>query len=179
MNKIIGLIQHVAPTLASALGGPLAGMATNMISKQFFGEDQASPDKMEALLETALSSPEKLHELKELENTFKKEMEQLNVDVFALEVDDRKSARDLAKVNQRPQIMISACFLGSYFLMLLIMFSVEVTPWFEATKGEGSIMGELQILLGVLTAGVGQILSFWFGGVMGKNSGSRQNDRVG
>lgn len=30
------------------------------------------------------------------------------------------------------------------------------------TKGENSMMGELKILLGVLTGAVGQILNFWF-----------------
>jgi len=33
-------------------------------------------------------------------------------------------------------------------------------------------MGELQILFGVLTAGVGQILSYWFGGAFGKRESS-------
>lgn len=52
--------------------------------------------------------------------------------------------------------------------MLAAIFAVEASDTVNMQKGENSLMGELQILFGVLTAGVGQILSFWFGNVLKK-----------
>lgn len=53
------------------------------------------------------------------------------------------------------QIILSAIFLGGYFTVLVLFITGQVhTPadWKDA----------LQALLGVITAGVGLILSFWF-----------------
>lgn len=43
-----------------------------------------------------------------------------------------------------------------------MIVSVEVSDTLNMKKGENSMMGEVKVLLGVLTGGVGQILNFWF-----------------
>ncbi|MCP8688402.1 hypothetical protein [Marinobacterium sedimentorum] len=52
--------------------------------------------------------------------------------------------------------------------MLWAIFAVEISDDMNMRSGENSLMDQLQILFGVLTAGVVQILSYWFGGVLGK-----------
>ncbi len=47
--------------------------------------------------------------------------------------------------------------------MIASIFLVEASDTINMNKGENSLLGELQILFGVLTAGVGQVLSYWFG----------------
>ncbi len=47
------------------------------------------------------------------------------------------------------------------FLVTIILV-VEISDTLNMQKGENSMMGELKILLGVLTGGVAQILNFWF-----------------
>lgn len=66
-------------------------------------------------------------------------------------------------VSVLPQIIISTLFLVAYFSLLGAIFYVEVSDSLNMMKGENSLMGEFQILFGVLTAGVGQIFGFWFG----------------
>jgi len=92
-----------------------------------------------------------------------------------LEVEDRKSARELAKTVYWPQVSITMVFLLAYFSALAFMFYAEASTEFAVgmyKDKDGNIVAqtadlldELKILLGVLTAGVPQILSFWFGGM--------------
>ena len=61
------------------------------------------------------------------------------------------------------QFIISLIFLTGYLALLGIILYAELSDELNMQKGENSMQGELQILLGVLTGAVGQILSFWFG----------------
>ena len=61
------------------------------------------------------------------------------------------------------QFIISLIFLTGYLALLGIILYAELSDDLNMQKGENSMQGELQILLGVLTGAVGQILSFWFG----------------
>jgi len=83
-------------------------------------------------------------------------------------MDDKEKSQKYSNSNLKPQIIISILFFIGYFLILVGIFIVEVSDTLNMAKGENSLMGELQILLGVLTGGFGQILSFWFGGVLGR-----------
>lgn len=47
--------------------------------------------------------------------------------------------------------------------LLGIILYAEVSDDLNMQQGDNSMHGELQILLGVLTGAVGQILNFWFG----------------
>ena len=173
MKEIKALIQHIAPTLASALGGPFAGVATKFIKDNLIGDSISDDRDPEEVINDLLSDSKNLQKIKDMDQQFKSEMQKLDVDVFSLEIDDRKNARALANTNQNPQIVISILFLVAYFLMLAAIFAVEVSDTLNMKQGENSLLGELQILFGVLTAGVGQILSFWFGGVLGKKESSK------
>lgn len=60
------------------------------------------------------------------------------------------------------QLIISLLFLLGYIALVFMIVSVEVSDTLNMKKGENSMMGEVKVLLGVLTGGVGQILNFWF-----------------
>lgn len=64
--------------------------------------------------------------------------------------------------NRKIQFIFSLLFLGGYITLLVIILTVELSDTLNMKKGENSLMGEVKILLGVLTGGVGQILNFWF-----------------
>ena len=89
--SLIDIIGSVAPTIASALGGPLAGTAVGALSHALFG----TPDKPQAEVEQAVASatPEQLLTIKQAEAEFAEKMKQLDVDLAKLAVDDRNSAR--------------------------------------------------------------------------------------
>lgn len=151
-DKAKSVIATVAPTLGAALGGPLGGLAGNVLATAIGGKD----------LERALveQQPETLLALRKAEQEFEMKLEELGVERERIAVADRTSARDLAKVNMKPQMVLSGVFLGGYFTLLLAMISGSV-------QVEGVAADQLPTLLGVLTAGVPSILAFWFGSTAG------------
>ena len=69
------LVGTVAPTIGTALGGPMGGMAANMIS-EVLGCDP-EPKKIQKAMETA--SPEQLAQLKKVEADFEVQMKKLDI----------------------------------------------------------------------------------------------------
>lgn len=64
--------------------------------------------------------------------------------------------------TSRVQFIISLIFLLGYMLLIGVILIVEVSDTVNMVKGQNTMMGEVKILLGVLTGAVGQILNFWF-----------------
>ena len=79
IGKWGGLIEAVAPTIATALGGPLAGMATRAISGALFGHQDGSIDDIQAALLNP--TPDQLATLKKIDADFKVQMKQLDIDL--------------------------------------------------------------------------------------------------
>lgn len=161
MKNLKKLIAGVAPTLASALGGPFAGSAVKFISQKLLGKDNATEAEVEIALASA--SPTELGALRKIDNEFKVEMGRQGIDVFALEVDDRKDARALARVNMVPQMILSVLFIGGYFFLVWMLFSGKVVISEE-------LRDMANILIGVMTANIPQIMAFWFGSSHGSKS---------
>jgi len=161
MNDWKKLLATLAPTIATSLGGPLAGMATKFVGDKLLGNPQATEKDLGKWLLSA--NPEEMARMKQIDNDFLLEMERLGVDVFKMEVEDRKSARGLFGVNIWPQITLSTVFLLGYFVLMyaLIKHKLDLEP---------SQLTLVTALIGVLTAGVGSVMQFWFG----SSSGSKQ-----
>lgn len=101
-SKVKAAIGHIAPFLAGTLGSPIAGIAVQGLCDVFgLSADSATPDKVMAAL--AGATPSQLQDLKNEENRHAEFMAKLGYDsVEKLEqsaVDDRTSARDLAKAD--------------------------------------------------------------------------------
>ena len=151
----------LAPTLATALGGPLAGAATKFIAGKLLGDESADLSDIEKAVLGA--SPEQLAQLKEIDNEFKIGMKKLDIDVIKISVDNTKSARDMAKINMWPQIVLSAFFVVGYFSILISLgfgyFSLD-TPAKDT----------LILLLGIMTREMPTIMQFWFGSSFGSKN---------
>lgn len=160
------LAKNVAPTIGAALGGPAAGTAVKFLADKFLGDPEATEQQIaEAILH---SSPEQLAELRRLDNEFRIRMRELDIDVFALVIDDRKNARGMAeKTSLGPQIVLSVLFIGGYFALLFVLFSGQVQ--IEGTERDIAI-----VLLGIMTGEIPRIMSFWFG----SSQGSKDKDKA-
>lgn len=160
------IVRGVAPVLGSALGGPLGGGALKVIADGLLGKPDAKEADVANFITTA--RPEDLVKLKELENDYKLKMADLGLDPMRLEAQDRASARDLFKIDAKPQRNITYLFLGGYFA-ILILFGVAILRGLNL-----AIPPEFALIFGVITAAVPQILSFWFG----SNSSSAQKNAM-
>ena len=157
------LVKTIAPTIGTALLGPAGGIAVKYLGEKFLSKSDATEqDVAEAVLG---ASPEKLLDLKKMDADFKVRMRELDIDVYKLEVQDRQSARELAKINMWPQIILSVLYTVGYFVMLGLFMAgkINVVTEFKA---------EFNIVLGVMTAAQVKIMDFWFG----SSSGSKEKD---
>lgn len=144
-------LNSVAPTLAAALGGPVAGAATKFLADKLLGDESASLKDVENAIIGA--SPETLSSLKEIDNQFKIEMEKLGVDVFKLEVDDKKNARDNNKNSIMPAIL-------SVSLTLIIGVLLYALFYIEPPGGARE---PLSIVLGMVVKEWSNSMHYWFG----------------
>lgn len=64
--------------------------------------------------------------------------------------------------TRKIRFIFSLVFILCYFLILGIILATEVSDSINMKQGENTMMGEINILLGLLTAGLGQIINYWF-----------------
>ena len=156
MLKLGSLLKTLAPTVAEAAGGPLAGMAVKMVASRM-GSPNASVEEIEKILET---QPEKALLVKQADGEFQnklKEME-LNLESFKAEVDDRKDARKTFGDDPIPKIFAMVALLG----FLGYVFMVTIQP------PDANDDGVVNLILGYLGGLVSGISAFFFGGSNGK-----------
>ena len=158
-DKALATIKAVAPGLATALGGPLAGAAAGALVSALGGDEKAA----EAALLT--QDPATLLALRKAEQDFAVRMRELDIEPDRLAQADRADARSMAKVNMKPQMVITSIFLGGYFLLLWVLMTGTVIA-------DGVAREQLPTLLGVLTGAVPTILAFWFGSTAGSQAKS-------
>lgn len=153
----LGVLKSLAPTVATALGGPFAGMAVAAVAKKL-GVEQ---DEVEKVL--LAGDPEQFAKVKQAEQDFKKSMRELDIREAELHQQDRGSARDLAKqAGIWPHVTLSTLWTLAYFAALYMVLSGKIDV------GEHKALAES--LLITLTVVQGQVLAFWFG----SSSGSKQ-----
>lgn len=163
-----GLLKTVAPTIATAIGGPLAGMAVGFVAKKLLGKDDASADELTKVI-TSMKDPAQLQQLKDAENEFKLHMEQMGIDVFALEVKDRDSARSMAvaSVGMARMQMVVGLFLVVGFVAMATMVLVGYVDIADANK---AVM--IGTVIGYVSAKADQVVAFLFGSTHGSQSKS-------
>lgn len=152
MAKWQEVVGTVAPTIATALGGPLAGLAVGAIGK-IFGLDAASEEQVANAI--AGASPDDLLKLKQAEIEFKQRMAELDVDLERIAAGDRDSARqrEAATHDWTPRLLaiviVSGWLAVQYFLLM------HLVP----TEMRDIIMR----MLGVLDMALGAVLNYYFG----------------
>lgn len=150
------IVEGIAPTLATALGGPFAGVATKFIANQFLGDGNATEEEISAAVLGA--NADQLATLKQIDNDFKHKMKELDVDLARIDVDDRKSARASGdSVSHKPQMYLTGLTVLGFFLLLYFMLSGQITI-------NDTLEKFLYMLIGSLLTFVSMIYRYWFGG---------------
>lgn len=155
MSDWKNVIKAVAPTIATALGGPLAGAAVSTVSNALLGK----PDGSESEISAAVNNPDALGKLKEADYAFKTKMAELGVSLEKIAQEDRASARLRETQAQDPTTRRLA------YLYTLGYFACLWAVWkFGLPDGIRDVMIGL---LGVLTAAQAAILNYYFGSSAG------------
>ena len=147
------LIGQVAPTIATALGGPLAGMAVKAVSSALFGHQDASEDEIMAAMGTA--TPDQLTALKKIDADFKVQMKSLDIDLEKIAASDRDSARNMQIQTHdwTPRVIAIVVILAWVFIQWHLFNSVIPDTMREL----------IARVLGTLDASLTLVLSYYFG----------------
>jgi hypothetical protein len=144
-------LNSIAPTIATALGGPLAGAATKFIGDKLLGNENASEQDISDAILGASSAD--LAKLKQMDLEFKAEMKKLDVDVFEIEAKDKQDARKNHKRSNMPAIL-------SIGLTVIVCVIVFLLFWLEPPEGAREV---LYMLLGMVLKEWGGSMQYWFG----------------
>ena len=143
------LVGAVAPTIGTALGGPMGNMAmTKIASVLGVSNDHKS---IQQAIQNA--TPEQMLELKKAEQEFEVQMKELDVDVFKLETQDKQNARGMFSKDWTARIIGVATIAG----FLGYIFLVTLQP------PEQNSEALINLVLGYLGGLASAIISFYFG----------------
>lgn len=163
-------LATVAPAIATALGGPLAGVAVQMAGKAIGLSDGCTESDVEAAVLSG--NPEVLVRLREVDAQFEKDMRALGVDLERIHAGDRASARKMAaSTTIQPQVVLATIYVGGFVAILFVLFSGEI----EIPQ---SMRDPAMLVLGALIAGNEQIRNFFFGSSSGSKEKNASIERI-
>ena len=119
------IIAAVAPTIATALGGPVAGIAVSKL-EGFFGV--TGVPAVETALQAATS--DQLAALRKIDDAFKEQMAQIGFDEDKLSYDDLASARAMQIATKDPNVARLAWTIvgGFLFISLVQLLALMLYP---------------------------------------------------
>jgi len=154
-------LTQIAPTIATCLGGPLAGLAVTALSKLF----GVAPDQVQSMINDNKLSADQIAAVQQEEIRFKEQTQALGLNFEQLAVEDRKSARDMQTTTQSiiPPLLSILVTVGFFGILAYLM----VTPADTANT-------PLMIMLGSLGTAWTGIIAFYFG----SSAGSQKKDAM-
>ena len=158
-------LVKLAPTAATLLGGPLAGLAVSAIGDAL-GLKDSTKEKITEVLQSGTMTPEQIAAIKTAEANLKIKLKELDIKAEEIAAQDRDSARRM-QIQNRSWIpaVLTVLTVGGFFWLLI-----------------GSAMGTFQLtgsdimmlLLGVLARETAGVYAYWFG----SSSGSAQKTEM-
>jgi hypothetical protein len=154
-------LEQVAPTIATALGGPLAGLAVEAVSKAL----GVSGDEAKSMLDEGKMSADQIAQVKVAELELQKQAQSLGLNFEQLAVADRSSAREM-------QVATKSLLVPTLAIIIVVSFiGVVVGTMMGLSHIESAMAGTL---VGYLSAKAEQVVAFYFG----SSAGSQRKDEL-
>lgn len=150
-------LRQIAPTIATAMGGPLAGMAVAAISKAI-GVD---PDKVGDLISGNKLTADQIAQVKIAEIELQAQAQELGLNFEKLAVEDRMSAREMQSATRSivPPLLAAIITLGFFGILGMMLFG----------KVDSNNPAILMMLGSLGTAWTG-IIAYYFGSSAGSQA---------
>lgn len=158
-----GLVKSIAPTIGTALGGPLGGIAGVALTKALGLGDTAAKDETALAAAVQGASPDQLLLLKQADQEFALQMQKLGFEnleaLEAIAAGDRANAREREIKTQdwTPKALGIAITLGFFGLLYFLLRH-------EPPTGSRDI---LNIMLGSLGSAWIGVVTYYFGSSAG------------
>ena len=149
MADWIDTLEKLAPTVASALGSPVAGMAVGALESAL----GMSGDDVQKTIETGKLTGDQVAAIQQAELALKAKAQELGLDFAKLGNEDRASARQMQQNVKSwvPPFLAIAVTLGFFGILVGLML------------GKINQATEVDIMLGSLGTAWTGIVSFFFG----------------
>jgi len=138
------VVRAVAPTIASALGGPLTGLGVKAISDAILGKSDGTEEDISLALQGA--TPEILAALKKADQDFKVQIKELDIDLAKLDYTDADSARK--RQMETKDITPDAL---AYLLIVAFVGALMTLFWVDIPEGNQKLIYTMIGSLGTLT----------------------------
>ena len=157
------VLKTIAPTVATALLGPLGGVAVSALGK-VLGVSEATQDKIAEVIKTGQLTPEQISELKKLELQYIENEKERGFKYAELAFKDRDSARQANVAGGTQKYLF---WLSLLLLAITLGTEVRVLFWGLPVGISEMIVGRV---LGLMDAVALMVLTYWYG----TSNGSQQ-----
>jgi hypothetical protein len=170
LSGLAGALKTIAPTLATMIGGPLAGGAVTALESAFGLDAGAGPDAITKVIQTGAMTPEIIAKVREADQAYATKMKSLDIDLAKINADhdtlmaqtqeaDLASARTMQEttkdwVPQALALVVTAGFFGILGWMLVNSKTLTDQP-------------VLMVMLGSLATAWASIVNFYYGSSAG------------
>jgi len=149
-------LAKLAPTVATALGGPLAGTAISALG-ELLGITNATPESIADAVSSGSLTPQQITDLKQLELKYQSEEKERGFRYEELAFKDRDSARqaNVASGIQKELFNMSV-------ILLIVTLGTEIWVLFN---GYPDALPEIIVgrVLGLMDAVAMMVLAYWYG----------------
>ncbi len=150
-------LKNIAPTIATALGGPLAGVAVDAVGAALGWKDATKEKVVEALSRGQLTGDQVLA-LKQAELELKGKEQELGFKFAELDIRDRDSARQREmSVKDNTNTILAFTVVGAFVALV-------AGTMLGLAKVDTVLAGTL---VGYLSAKAEQVLAYYFGSTKG------------
>ena len=154
------LLGQIAPTIATALGGPLAGIAVKTLSSVLFGHENGTEEEISVAM--AAATPDQLAALKKIDADFKAHMKELDIDLERIAAGDRDSARQMQSATKDwvPKVLAVVITFGFFGILIWMLLNGMPKTGTEA----------LLMMLGALGTAWTGVVNFYYGSSAGSKA---------
>jgi hypothetical protein len=154
------LLGQLAPSIATALGGPLAGVAVKTLSSALFGNEDGTEEQISAAM--AVATPDQLAAIKKIDADFKVQMKSLDIDLERISAGDRDSARQMQRETKDwvPKVLAIVITLGFFGILIWMLLNGMPKTGTEA----------LLMMLGALGTAWTGVVNFYYGSSAGSKA---------
>lgn len=146
LEQAVGILETVAPTVATAFGGPLAGQAVQFVEKALGLQPSGSMDDRTQAAAAAIvgATPDQMIALRKIETDFQAHLADLGVQLEQVNAGDRDSARkrEIATKDKTPAILAVLLTIG-FFGVLSVMFFKGIPKDVAGSEAMTMMVGSL------------------------------------
>lgn len=170
------IVGTVAPTIATALGGPLAGVAVASLATALGLSPDADENQVAECVQKATF--DQLSELKKVDSDFKAKMAKLEVDLARIAANDRKDARQReidSDDSTTPKALAIINVIGNLLVSAAIFYAMAL--YMNGTLSDIKVPEFLVALIGGVVSNIysssKQVMEYYFGSSSSSNSQNR------